>query len=95
MIKNKRKIFIIFTILALFLVGIVSMENSHSAPNAFGNVCSEMGSYMESYFRTEINTRVVNPDKPNRKWTVEELFRDATKFTSYYGEGEEQIYAQS
>ena len=85
MIKNKRKIFIIFTILALFLVGIVSMENSHSASNAFGNACSEMGSYMG---RTEINTRVVNPDKPNRKWTVEELFRDATKFTSYYGEGE-------
>ena len=85
MIKNKRKIFIIFTILALFLVGIVSMENSHSAPNAFGNICSEMGSYMG---RTEINTRVINPDEPNRKWTVEELFRDATKFTSYYGEGE-------
>ena len=91
MIKNKRKIFIIFTILALFLVGIVSMENSHSAPNAFGNACSEMGSYMG---RTEVNTRVVNPDKPNRKWTVEELFRDATKFTSYYGEGEGSwIYA--
>ena len=84
MIKNKRKIFIIFTILALFLVGIVSMENSHGAPNAF-NACSEMGSYME---RTEVNTRVVNSGEPNRKWTVEELFRDATKFTSYYGEGE-------
>lgn len=83
MIKNKKKTFIIFTILALLLVGIVSVENSHSAPNAF-SACSKMGSYMK---RKPAEINALNPDEPNRKWTVEEVFRKATWFTSYNGEG--------
>ena len=41
---NKKRIFILFAIIAVLLSGIVSIENSHSAPNAFA--CGKMGSYM-------------------------------------------------
>lgn len=83
---NKKRIFMVFAIIAVLLSSIVSIENSHSAPNAFA--CGQMGSYMG---RSRVNTvfnNVIKPDEPNRKWTVEELFRWPTTFTSYNGEGE-------
>ncbi|HHT96663.1 MAG TPA: hypothetical protein GXZ90_02055, partial [Clostridiales bacterium] len=84
----KKRIYIMFTIIAILLVSVVSARYSHSAANAF-NFCSEMGSYMgrvnpkNSFF-----AGAIQPDEPNRKWTVEEVFSKSTVFTSYYGEGE-------
>ena len=83
---NKKQICVLFVILALIFVGIVSLGNSHSSPNAFINACSKMGSNMGRV--SPKNDGYVRPELEHRKWTVEELFRKSVKFTTYYGEGE-------
>ena len=83
---NKKQICVLFVILALIFVGIVSLGNSHSSPNAFINACSKMGSNMKRV--SPKNDGYVRPELEHRKWTVEELFRKSVKFTTYYGEGE-------
>ena len=81
---NKKRIFIIFAMLAMLLSGIVSLGNSHIAPNAFA--CQEFGGFMG---REEVNySDVIFPRAKNRKWTVEELFSHGPRFSTYYGEGE-------
>lgn len=83
--KNKR-IFILFTLIAMIFSGFASLNYSHSAPQA-GIFCNSIGSFMQ---QESVDTNnVVNPDSENRKWTVQEVFENSVKFTTYHGEGEE------
>lgn len=82
---SKKRIYTIITVLLILLTTISTLESFYSIPQA-GTVCSQMGSFMA---RNSIKRDgIIKSNEPNRKWTVEEVFSNSTKFTSYYGEGE-------
>ena len=80
--KNK-KAFILFTLIAMIFSGFVSVNDSHSAPEA-SIFCRAMGSNMG---RHTIDRNVIKPDDGHRKWTVQEVFSKGVKYSTYYGEG--------
>ena len=88
--KSKKKYLIAFTIMIMFLSFFVTIYDSHSAPEAF--LCKSMGSNMgrEELKKSDLED-MVNASSPNRKWTAQELFKKASGFTVYYGEGEKEF----
>lgn len=87
----KKRIYIIFTIIAILITSIVTIENSHSAPNAFLDGCEKMGAGMDREHPGNSLNKLSGAEDSSRKWTVEELFRRPINFSNYYGEGESTL----
>ena len=60
-------------------------SNSTSQADAFG-VCEKVGSFMGQK-SVSGDSSSPNATDSNRKWTVEELFRNSIGYSSFYGEG--------
>ena len=84
--KRKRKILIMFSIFAILLSGVSSLEASHSAPEA-GFRCVGFGTGMSRSSANGFFDLHIKPTSANRKWTVQELFNNSIGFSSYKGEG--------
>lgn len=83
----KKKGYVIITILLIMLSLIPSINMFYNADA--GWLCSSMGSNMkQNSFPRSTYKGMIKADEPNRKWTVEEIFKKSLAFTSYYGEGE-------
>ena len=84
-IMKIKRILVLFTMIAIMLSGLSSLNYSHSAPQA-AVACNGMGS---NFNRESIDKKnLVKPASSNRKWTVQEVFDKSTVFSTYYGEGE-------
>lgn len=84
--KFKRKIFVVAALLAILLTGMTTVNNSAMSSEA-GIICKQMGSGMRPIREVPLSN-VPQKEKPHRKWTAEELFSSAVRFTTYFGEGE-------
>lgn len=82
--KYLLSIVIGFSFLVAFLP-LLSPKYPSFSSASFGN-CANIGAGMDS--KSSVKTDILAPDATNRKWTVQELFSNSMRFTSYNGEGE-------
>jgi hypothetical protein len=82
----KKRILILFTILAFVLVGIATFNGGAYSAQAGLDSCKDMGLGMSP--KSVVLYNINHADKANtRKWNVQELFGNSLRFTAYYGEG--------
>lgn len=82
----KKRILILFTILAFVLVGIATFNGGAYSAQAGLDSCKDMGLGMAP--KSVILYNINHADKANtRKWNVQEVFGNSLRFTAYYGEG--------
>ena len=80
-----KKSFIMISLFAIIVSFSSFFSNSTSQADAFG-VCEKVGSFMGQK-SVSGDSSSPNATDPNRKWTVEELFRNSIGYSSFYGEG--------
>lgn len=86
--RIKQLIISFFIVISVAIAAIPLYSDSSVISNASFGLCKEIGSGMSG--KNQVNTDVsADATGTGRKWTVQELFGNSLKFTSYNGEGKE------